>query len=453
MICIIIRALFMNVVLKLLVVLLLILANAFFVAVEFAMVSVRRSKIEVLAADGKRSAKALLRALDHLDEMISATQFGITIASLALGWIGEETIAHLAEPLLFKTLPETWAAVAAHGAASFIALAVVTYLHLVIGEYVPKALAIEYSDRFGLLVAQPMEWFYRTFKVFIWVINQSGTLVLRLLGIKSQMGHQTAYTGEEIRHLVNVSHQSGNIEADERTLIHNVFNFADLAAREIIIPRTQVASIEENAPFEEVVRAFQSSGFSRLPVYRDNFDNIIGILHHKDVLQCFFTPEAFDLKDKIHPPVFIHDSARLVDVLQKMQREHLHLAIVVDEHGGVEGILTLEDLLEEIVGEIEDEHDENVAEKIRERSDGTFILDGGLTIREANRKFDLQLPESDDYTTLAGFLIAREGRLLSEGDTVTYNGVRFIVERIHQRRIARVRMQQPIPTLESITSE
>ncbi|MFN7929697.1 MAG: hemolysin family protein [Blastocatellia bacterium] len=443
----------MNVIFKLLVVLLIVLANAFFVAVEFALVSVRRSKIEVLASNGKRSAKALLRALDHLDEMISATQFGITIASLALGWIGEETIAHLVAPLLVQTLPESWAAVAAHGAASIVALAIVTYLHLVIGEYVPKALAIEYSDRFGLLVAQPMEWFYRTFKPFIWIINKSGLTVLRLLGIKSQMGHQAAYTDEEIRHLINVSHQSGTIEADERTLIHNVFNFADLAAREIIIPRTQVAAIEEAASFEEVVRAFQNSGFSRLPVYRDKFDNVVGILHHKDVMQFVFAPQDFDLKAKIHPPFFIHAAARLVDVLQKMQREHLHLAIVVDEHGGVEGILTLEDLLEEIVGEIEDEHDETVAAKIRPRNDGSYILDGGLTVREANREFNLQLPESDDYTTLAGFLIAREGRLLAEGDTVTYNGFRFIVERINQRRIARVRMQQLAPTLEPIASE
>ncbi len=445
----------MNVVFKLLIVLLLVLANAFFVAVEFAMVSVRRSKIEVLATTGNRSAQALLRALDHLDEMISATQFGITIASLALGWIGEETIAHLVEPLLLKILPTTWATVAAHGSASFIALAVVTYLHLVIGEYVPKALAIEYSDRFGLLVAQPMEWFYKTFKPFIWVINKSGLTVLQLMGIKTQVGHESAYTGEEIRHLINISHQSGNIEADERTLIHNIFNFADLAAREIIIPRTQVAAIEENAPFEAVIRAFQTSGFSRLPVYRDNFDNVIGILHHKDILQFVFEPQAFDLKAKIHPPVFIHDSARLVDVLQKMQRDHLHLAIVVDEHGGVEGILTLEDLLEEIVGEIEDEHDENVAEKIHERGDGAVILDGGLTIRDANRKFNLQLPESDDYTTLAGFLIAREGRLLAEGDIVSYNGVRFIVERINQRRIVRVRMQQiePVPPLDPVARE
>lgn len=446
----------MSIFVKLVIVVLLILANAFFVAVEFAMVSVRRSKIEVLAASGKKSAKALLRALDHLDEMISATQFGITIASLALGWVGEETIAHLAEPFLLRVLPENMAVVAAHGGASLIALAVVTYFHLVIGEYVPKAIAIEFADRIGLAVARFMEVFYIVFKPFIWIINKSGLTILRVLGLKTQVGHEMAYTGEEIRHLITVSHQSGNIEADEKTLIHNVFNFADLTAREILIPRTQVAGIEEHSDFAAVVHEFQSSGYSRLPVYQENFDNVIGVVHHKDVMKYVFTPERFDLKEITHAAVYIPDSARLVDVLQKMQREQIHLAIVVDEHGGVEGILTLEDLLEEIVGEIQDEHDESFAEKIRQRGDGSYVLDGGLTVREANRRFGLNLPESEDYNTLAGFLIAREGRLLSEGDVVTYNDTQFYVERIDQRRIERIRMLlvQPAPAeAQLITSE
>lgn len=441
---------------KLGIVVLLILANAFFVAVEFAMVSVRRSKIEVLAANGKKSAKALLRALDHLDEMISATQFGITIASLALGWVGEETIAHLTEPLLVQILPEKIATVAAHGTASLIALSIVTYFHLVIGEYVPKAMAIEFADRIGLAVARFMELFYLSFKPFIWIINKSGLTILRLLGMKTQMGHQAAYTGEEIRHLITISHQSGNLEADEKTLMQNVFNFADLTVKEILIPRTQVAGIEESSSYSEVVHEFIASGYSRLPVYRENFDNVSGIVHHKDVMKYVFTQEKFSLLEITHPPAFIPDSARLVDVLQKLQREQIHLAIVVDEHGGVEGILTLEDLLEEIVGEIQDEHDETVAEKIRPRSDGSFGLDGGLSVREANRKFDLNLPESEDYTTLAGFLIAREGRLLFEGDQVTYNGTRFMVERVNQRRITRIRMQQiqtEAPATETIASE
>ena len=431
----------MDILLKLLVVVLLVLANGFFVAVEFAMVSVRRSKIELLAATGNKPALSLLRALDRLDEMISATQFGITIASLALGWLGEETIAHLAEPMLIKILPENIATIAAHGTASLIALSVVTYFHLVIGEYVPKALAIEYSDRIGLAVARPMELFYSTFKPFIWIINKSGITMLRLLGINNQMGHQVAYTGEEIRHLINASHKSGNIEESEKAMISNVFDFADLTAREILIPRTQVAAIDEKCTYEGIVKQFQASGYSRLPVYGDNFDNVIGVLHHKDVLQAIFDPTKFDLRSELHPPVYIPDTARLADVLKQMQRGHIHLGIVVDEHGGVEGILTLEDLLEEIVGEIQDEYDESFVSKILRLKNGTYLLDGGLTIREANRKFDLNLPESEDYATLAGFLIAREGRLLTEGDSVVFNNFRFTVELINQRRIEKVKMQ------------
>ncbi len=443
----------METLVKLLIVVLLVLANGFFVAVEFAMVSVRRAQIEVLAANGKKSALALLRCLDHLDAMISATQFGITIASLALGWLGEETIAHFAEPLLLQILPANIAVVAAHTTASIIALAVVTYFHLVIGEYVPKALAIEYADRIGLAVARMMELFYQTFKPFIWIINQSGLTILRLLGQKSQLGHQAVYTGEELLHLINVSHQSGNLETEEKTLIHNVLDFTDLTVREILIPRTQLAAVEASMTFEEVVYEFQTSGYSRLPVYRENFDEVIGILHHKDVMKSVFAPQEFNLASTILPPVFIPDSARLVDILQMMQRGRVHLAIVVDEHGGVEGILTLEDLLEELVGEIQDEHDEIVTEKSRERGDGTFVLDGGITVRDANRKFDLQLPESDDYNTLAGFLIAREGRLLSEGDYVEFNGSNFIVERIDQRRIDRVRIKRLQPEPVASTAE
>lgn len=442
----------METLVKLFIVVLLVLANGFFVAVEFAMVSVRRAQIEVLAANGQKSAKALLRCLDHLDAMISATQFGITIASLALGWLGEETIAHFAEPLLVQILPANIATIAAHTSASFIALAVVTYFHLVIGEYVPKALAIEYADRIGLAVARMMELFYQTFKPFIWIINKSGLVILRALGQKTQVGHQAVYTGEEILHLINVSHELGNLEAEEKILIHNIFDFTDLTVREIMIPRTQVAAIEANMTFAEIVHEFQTSGYSRLPVYRDNFDEVMGILHHKDVMKSVFAPQDFNLAANIHAPVFIPDSARLVDILQKMQRGRVHLAIVVDEHGGVEGILTLEDLLEEIVGEIQDEHDEIANEKTRVRSDGTFVLDGGITVRDANRKFDLQLPESDDYNTLAGFLIAQEGRLLNEGDKVEFSGVNFIIEHVDQRRIDRVRIKPVQPEIVNSTA-
>jgi len=441
---------------KILVVLLLILANGFFVGAEFSLVSVRRARIETLAAAGTRGAKAVLRSLNRLDAVISATQFGITLASLALGWIGESTLEHLIEPVLLRYLPHGAAITAAHSAAAVVAFSIITYFHIVLGEFAPKALALEYAERLALAVARPMELFYQTFKPFIVVINRSGIALLRLFGVNARLGHHAAYTEEEIRQLVNISHQSGHLRLGEKMLIHNVFDFSDLTAREVMIPRTEVVAIEDRATLDEVVRQFEASGYSRLPVYHENFDNIVGILHNKDVFPYLLKPHAFDLKAVIHQPVFIPDTARLGDVLQQMQRAQVHLAIVVDEHSGVEGILTLEDLLEEIVGEIQDEHDEVLAEKMRQSSEGVFIIDGGLSVREANRKFNLNLPESDDYTTVAGFLIARAGRLLMPNDTVTYNDTRFTVERVVRRRITRIRMERvaepSAPTGELITA-
>jgi CBS domain containing-hemolysin-like protein len=283
--------------------------------------------------------------------------------------------------------------------------------------------------------------FYSAFKPFIRVLNSSGSLVLRLFGLHPQAGHHAAYTGEELRQLITQSHQSGNLESEAKDLIHNIFDFSGLTARDAMIPRGEIVALEEGASFESAVREFQTSGYSRLLVYREHFDNITGIIHNKDVLDYIACPHEFDLKKIAHAPVFIPDSASLGDVMRQMQRQRLHLAVVVDEHGGVEGILTLEDVLEEIVGEIQDEHDEVLDEKIRKRADNVYILDGSLSVREANRKFNLSIPESDDYTTIAGFLIARVGRLLNESDTLTYHNARFTIERVNQRRITRIRME------------
>jgi CBS domain containing-hemolysin-like protein len=426
---------------KILIVFLLVLANAFFVAVEFALVSVRRARIETLVAAGNNSAKAVLRALDHLDAMLSASQFGITVASLALGAVGESTLAHLFEPVLIKFLPGGASTLIAHSIAIAVALAIITYLHLVLGEYAPKAFAIEKAEAIALATARWMELFYKTFKPFIQLINISGIRFLKLFGVDFRPGHHTPYTTEEIRHLINLSHQSGHLEQEEKEMIHNVFEFADLTARDIMIPRTEITALEEQSSFEEVVRQFQVSGYSRLPVYGGNFDNIVGVLHSKDVMPFLLKAHEFDLKKIMRQPIFIPDTARLGDILQHLQKSSVHLAIVVDEHSGVEGILTLEDILEEIVGEIQDEHDEALIAKLRERSEGVFSIDASMSVREANRKFNLNLPESDAYTTVAGFLMARAGKLLDQGDTVEHNWTRFTVERVVRRRITQVRME------------
>ncbi len=436
---------------KIFIVLLLVLANGFFVAVEFALVSVRRSRIETLAASGKSSAHAVLRALDHLDAMLSASQFGITLASLALGAVGESTLAHLLEPWLQRAVPTNAAAWLAHSIAVAIALAVITYLHLVLGEYAPKALAIEKAEAISLATARGMALFYRTFKPFIWLINVSGIKFLKLFGVDFRPGHHTVYTEDELRHLINLSHQSGHLQRDEKELIHNVFEFSDLTAREIMVPRTEVVAIEESTGFTDVVRQFQSSGYSRLPIFRERFDNLVGVLHSKDVMPYFLKPDEFELTKLRRQPVFIPDTARLADVMQHLQQSSVHLAVVVDEHGGVEGILTLEDLLEEIVGEIQDEHDEALSAKLQERSDGVFSIDASLSVRDANRKYNLNLPESDGYTTVAGFLLACAGRLVEQGDVIEHNGTRFTIERVVRRRITRVKMEALTPqTTESV---
>jgi putative hemolysin len=430
--------------LKLFLVLLLVLINGFFVAVEFALVSLRRARIETLATAGKLGAQSVLWALDHLDAMLSASQFGITLASLALGAVGESTLAHLFEPLLLRIIPAGAAVWLAHSIAVAIALLVITYLHLVLGEYSPKALGIEKAETLALATARLMQLFYRSFKPFIWLINISGIKFLKLFGVHFRPGHHAAYTEEEIRYLVNASHESGHLQEGEKELIHNVFDFSEMTARKVLIPRTEVTALEDTASFAEVVREFQSSGYSRLPVYHESFDNIVGILHSKDVMQFLLKGNAdkFDLNRALRQPVYVPDTAKLGDVLQKLRRERTHLAVVVDEHSGVEGILTLEDILEEIVGDIRDEHDEALAEKLRQHSEGVFVLDGSLSVRDANRKFNLKLPESDNYTTVAGFLLSEAGRMLSVNDVVEYENLRFTVERVLRRRITRVRMEQ-----------
>ncbi|MFZ4986071.1 MAG: hemolysin family protein [Blastocatellia bacterium] len=432
------------VILKVGMILLLLVANGFFVAVEFALVSVRRARIETLAAAGRRGASATLRALDHLDAMLSASQFGITLASLALGAVGESTLAQWLEPFLMRHLPIPTTSLVAHTISIGLSLGIITYLHLVLGEYAPKALAIEKAEAISLATARWMEIFYRTFKPFIEFINLSGIRLLRLIGVEFRPGHHTAYTEEEIRYLVNLSHQSGLLEKDEKELIHNVFEFSELTASEIMVPRTKVVAIEERAGLAEVAGQFRDSGYSRLPVYGESVDNIVGVIHSKDLMPFMLEPDEFDLRRLMRRPHFLPETARLAEALQQLQRSSIHLAIIVDEHGGMEGILTMEDLLEEIVGEIKDEHDEVEEGRTRRPGERVFSIDAGLAVREANRDYPLNLPESDEYTTVAGFLLKQAGRMLGEGDAVEYAGIRFTIERVERRRILEVRIELPV---------
>jgi len=415
---------------------LLVLANGFFVASEFSLVGVRRSRIVALAAAGNRRARRLLGLLDNLNAYISATQLGITMASLALGWIGEPAFAHLLEGPLAGRVTEAWL----HTIAFTLAFTIITFLHIVIGELAPKTLALERTERIALAITQPLQIFYKLFRWPIKLLDWAGTRTVRLFGLHPTGDHASIYTEDELRQLIEASHKSGHLESDEKKLINRVFDFADTTVREAMIPRTAVSALKITATLDDARDAFRSLGYSRMPIYRETIDDVVGVLFRRD-LEPYLEDRSlsFDLGNLLHSAVFIPETAKLGTVLKEMQKTRAHLACVVNEHGGLEGIITLEDLLEEIVGEINDEYDEELREQIVKDGD-TFVLDGMLAVRDANRRLKLQLPERGGYTTLAGFLMDHAGRLLAAGESIDYNGSRFTVERLERRRIRRIRL-------------
>ena len=425
-----------TIVIKLLAVLLLVVANGFFVAAEFALVGVRSSRIETLAASGSRSAKRLLGLLQNLNAYLSACQLGITLASLALGWIGEPAIARVLEGPL-SGLSETWR----HAIAFAIAFSIITSLHIVLGEQAPKLMGLALAERVALAVTLPLQLFYRIFSLPIRALDWASARTVNLFGIKATSEHASIYTEEELRRLIDMSRESGHLRAEERRLIHRVFEFSDTLVREAMVPRTEMAAIPSTCNLEEIMKAFEQHRYSRLPVYRDSFDNVIGFIHSKDVMPCMLQPEKFKLENVLQPPLYVVDTARLEHVLRQLQKAKMHFGFVVDEHGGLEGIITLEDLLEEIVGEISDEHDEEVNEQITEIDKCTYVLDGGLAVRDFNRRLKLSVPESEGYTTIGGFLMTEAGHVLKPGEVVRHDGLVFRIERVEKRRVRRIKLE------------
>jgi CBS domain containing-hemolysin-like protein len=423
--------------LKLSAVIVLVLANGFFVAAEFALVGVRRSRIETLAATGHRGAKRLIGLLNNLNAYLSASQLGITLASLALGMLGEPTIARLLEGPL-SGLSDAWR----HFIALTIAYIIITILHIVIGEQAPKLFGLARAEKTALATAWPMELFYKIFQWPIRALDWASARMVRPFGIHATSEHASIYTETELRQLIDVSRASGHLGDAEQRMIHRVFEFSDTMVREAMIPRTAMAAISSDCSLEEMAKAFSKHGYSRLPVYRESLDDMIGFVHSKDVMPYLLRPASFRLEQVLQSPLYVVDTARLEDVLRQMQKAKSHFGFVIDEHGGVEGIITLEDLLEEIVGDISDEHDEEVNEQITEEKDGTYVLDGGLAVRDLNRRLKLSVPESEAYTTIGGFLMTEAGHVLQPGEAVKYNGLLFHVESVERRRVMRVRLEK-----------
>jgi CBS domain containing-hemolysin-like protein len=422
--------------LYLLLVFALVLANGFFVASEFALVGVRRSRIATLAAEGNRKARRLLRLIDHLNAYISATQLGITLASLGLGWIGEPAIAALLNPLLEKHVPPA----VLHSISFAVAFSLITFLHIVLGELAPKTIALEMAEKTALAIALPMEIFYRLFFWPIRVLDWSGTRTVRLLGFTPSSTHGSVYTEDELRMLIDASYTSGQIEEEKRRLIRRAFDFNTTEACEAMIPRSAIAALPVSATLDETLEAFRAHGYSRLPVYGEDLDDMVGVLFRQD-MEPFMSREpglVFSMTALLHPPTFVPAGKRLGSLLRQMQATRTHLVFVMDEYGGLEGLVTLEDVLEEIVGEINDEYDEEVRSQIVRDGDA-FVLDGMLAVRDANRRLKLELREDEAYTTVAGFLLAQAGRVLEPGDEVAVTKGMFKVERVERRRITRIR--------------
>jgi CBS domain containing-hemolysin-like protein len=359
-----------------------------------------------------------------------------------LGWLGEPTIAKLLEPVANQITHEgTRANYLAHLMAFVIAFSLISFSHILLGELVPKMFALERAETVAVLTARPLELFAKVFRAPLWLLNKGGSAIGRMVGLSSSLEKSSVYTEAELRQLVDVSRESGHLRAEERRLIHRVFEFSDTVVREAMVPRTEMAAITHTCTLEQITKAFDQHRYSRLPVYRESFDDVIGFIHSKDVMPYLLHPEKFRLEDVLQPPLYVVDTARLEHVLRQMQKAKMHFGFVVDEHGGLEGIITLEDLLEEIVGEISDEHDEEVNEQINQLSDHSYMLAGGLAVRDLNRRLKLTLPESEAYTTIGGFLMTEAGRVLKPGEVIHYADLVFHVERVEKRRIMRVRLE------------
>jgi putative hemolysin len=406
----------------------LILVNGFFVAAEYGLVTSRRTRIMELEHEGNRGARLVLRITADPPRFISAMQLGVTISSLAIGALGEQVLANKFDQWVASFL------------AVIFALLIVTYLHVVIGELVPKGIALAYPERTALAVSRPVRTFFTVFKPLIWLLQSSSSAILRLLGLEQRLGDNEAYSEAELRLLVSSAAEQGEIEHEEQEMVYKVFDFADKEVSDVMVPRPDVVAISIELPPEEALQAVLASPYTRFPVYRDSLDEVVGILHVRDLIEAMYSRgiESVDIQNLLRPAYMVPETKDLAALLTEFRRTNQHLAIVLDEYGSVEGIVTLEDLLEEIVGEIEDEFDlpDETVERI---DDNTIRIDGTFPIDDFNEQFKVDLPD-EDYHTVAGFVFGQLGRGALPGDEVTHDGVVFHVERVEGQRIDRLRV-------------
>lgn len=423
--------------LRLVSVIFLILANGFFVAAEFALVSVRRTRVDELIQQGNRAARFVKLAIDNPDEFIAATQLGITIASLALGWVGEPALSHYIEPLV-DFLPEAWIGAASHSIAAAISFIIITFLHVIVGELMPKSIALQDPDRTALFVAQPTLWTKTIFKPAIWAMNGTGNFLLRLIGVQSASEHSMGHSVQELKMLVEASEKIGILENVEREMLHNVFDFGESTAHEVMVPRTEMIAVDADGPIHELIHNAIQHPHSKFPAYEGDIDHIIGIAHVKDLVRVQHSDrKEATIRGLLREAMFVPDTLRLDALLQEFRTKRQHLAIVLDEYGGTAGLITLDDLMSQIVGEVNDSFDSTSTPDIQRLPDGSALIEGMTAIADVNEKFRLDLRD-ENYDTIAGYVLGKLERIAKVGDVVESDGIKLKVEALDGLRIARV---------------
>lgn len=441
-----------SIVFNLFVIAFLLFSNGFFVASEFAMVKVRKTRIEQLVNEGNFNAKIALEALKDLDKFIAAVQLGVTISSIGLGWVGEGTLAKIIEPL-FIFLPGISKTVATHTVSVSIAFALITFFHVVIGELIPKSIALEYTEKTALWVARPMQILTFFFNPFIWLLNGFGNLVLKILNIPHSHKGSLVHSTEELDMLVNASYDGGVLNETEKEMLHNVFKFSDLTAKQVMIPRTDMVCIPIDMPLEELNRMAAENQYTRYPVYEEDIDHIIGLVHVKDLYSLSINDETCPIEKIQREILMVPETITMDNLVLEFKKRKGQMAIVVDEFGGTSGLITLEDVLEEIFGEVQDEFDEEEECDIKEIAPNTYLANSMIRVDEFAEFFNIDEKEIDDedIDTIGGLVVKLLGRLAEVNDTVSLHDLTFVVKEVDGARITKLEIIKSEPqTVETV---
>lgn len=423
-------------ILKIVAALILVGLNAFFVAAEFAFVKVRSTRLAQLAAEGNKRALRAEECVNHLDAYLSVSQLGITLASLGLGWLGEPAVASLINPLLHSWGINNPALI--HSISFIVSFSLITFLHVVFGELAPKTVAIQRSESLALFLARPMYFFYFIFYPGVVLLNGAANKVVQLFGLEADLEHSRGHSEEELRMLISASYNEGQIKKSEQLLLQNVFKFEKKNAEEIMVPRPQVVFMDINDTMEKNIAIARAAKHTRFPVCDGSPDQVIGLIHIKDVL--YQDENSFDLVDLKRDILFVPEGMPLDKLLQEFQKTHQHMAVVIDEYGGTAGIVTMDNILEELVGEIQDEFDQEEPE-IKSLPDGSIIVSGSLDIDDAVEEFGLPLgDEIDEYNTLAGYVLGKLGHFPQAGESISLGKYKMEIARMDGKRIDQFRL-------------